>query len=181
MPDTFTLALRDWQNFYSLLGEASATLTGLMFVAASLGTRVIDDKAGPKVRTFLTPTIICFSLVLLLAALMNVPTQTQRALTDELGGVGLTGTGYALSQVGRLKIFHRGGLVDIKDWVWHFLLPLLAGLCLLAGAAGLERASLSSALDLVALGGALLVMIGLHNAWNVTLYLLRQTGAGSSS
>ena len=36
-PETFLQALHDWQSFYTLIGEVSATLTGLMFVAASLG------------------------------------------------------------------------------------------------------------------------------------------------
>lgn len=53
MTESFAQTLHAWQNFYMLLGEASATLTGLMFIAASLGIRLIDDKAGPKVQTFI--------------------------------------------------------------------------------------------------------------------------------
>ena len=68
-PAELIQVLRNWQNYYTMLGEVSATLTGLMFVAASLGTRFIDDKSGPKVQTFMTPTVVYFSLVLLLSAL----------------------------------------------------------------------------------------------------------------
>lgn len=99
MTDTFFQVLHGWQNFYTLLGEAAATLTGLMFVAASLGARLISDEADSKVRTFLTPTVVHFSLVLLLAALMNVPTQTRAALTAQLAILGLIGAGYSLSHL----------------------------------------------------------------------------------
>ncbi len=105
MTDTFLQALHGWQNFYTLLGEAAATLTGLMFVAASLGARLISDEGDPKVRTFLTPTVVHFSLVLLLAALMNVPTQTRAALTAQLALLGLIGAGYSLSHLPRLRDF----------------------------------------------------------------------------
>ncbi len=182
MPDTFTTALHDWQSFYALIGEASATLTGLMFVAVSLGARILDDNAQPKIRTFLTPTVIYFSLVLLLAALMNVPTQTRPALAGELGGVGLVGAAYALSHIGRLRDFSRAGLLAAQNWAWHCGLPLLAALSLLASAAALEiRAPLSSAFNLAAFGGGLLVMVGLHNAWNATLYLALRTDNGGET
>jgi len=32
-----------WWNFFSLCGSAAATLTGLMFVAATLGTTLIHQ------------------------------------------------------------------------------------------------------------------------------------------
>ena len=105
-PDTFLQALHDWQNFYTLLGEASAPLAGLMFVAASLGTRLINEDSDPKVRTFLTPTVLYFSLVLLLSALMNIPTQTLAALTVQIFVVGLIGAGYSLSR--QASIRHGG-------------------------------------------------------------------------
>ncbi len=89
MTEPFAQTLHGWQNFYTLLGEASATLTGLMFVAASLGTRLINDDNDPKARTFITPPVLYFSLALLLSALMNVPTQTLALLTIQFAVVGL--------------------------------------------------------------------------------------------
>ena len=64
-PDTLLQAPHKWQNYYILLGEASATLTGLMFVAASLGTRLLNDKSGPKIQIFITPSALHFSPVTL--------------------------------------------------------------------------------------------------------------------
>ena len=174
MTDTFLQALHGWQNFYTLLGEAAATLTGLMFVAASLGPRLISDKADPKVRTFITPTVIYFSLALQLCALMNVPTQTRAALAVQLAVLGLGGTGYSLSHLRRLRGFHRNGILGRGDWVWNLALPLLATLCLAGAALGLSR-SVAGGLDAAAVGTLMLVTVGIHNARSVTLYLARRT------
>ena len=173
-PDTFLQALHGWQNFYTLLGEAAATLTGLMFVAASLGARLINDEADPKVRTFITPTVVHFSLVLLLAALMNIPTQTQGALAIQFAALGLFGAGYSLSHLPRLRGFQHDGSLERQAWTWNLALPLFAALWLAGAALGLSRSG-SGALDAAAIGALLLVMVGLHNAWDVTLRLVRRT------
>jgi len=148
-PDTFLQALHGWQNFYTLLGEASATLTGLMFVAASLGARLINDEADPKVRTFLTPTVVHFSLVLLLSALMNVPTQTRAALAAQFAALDLFGAGYSLSHLPRLRGFQHDGSLERQAWVWNLALPLLAALWLAGAALDLSRC-VSGALDAAA-------------------------------
>ncbi len=176
-PADVTRTLHEWQNYYTLLGEVSATLTGLMFVAASLGTRFIDNDSGPKVQTFMTPTVVYFSLVLLLSALMNVPVQTGLSLTVQFTAAGLFGCGYSLSHLPRLHRFQHEGLLDKLTWVWTVAVPFFAALWLLAAAAGLHW-SLAYGLDAAAAGVLLLVVIGLHNAWDVTLRLVRMTPSG---
>jgi len=44
--------LHDWQNFYVLMGGASATLTGLMFVAVSLGMNLVNDASEADIHTY---------------------------------------------------------------------------------------------------------------------------------
>ena len=173
-PDTFIQALHDWQNFYTLLGEVSATLTGLMFVAASLGARLINEEDDPKVRTFLTPTVVYFSHVLLLSALMNVPTQTRAALIVQFAAAGLIGAGYSLSHLPRLRGFQQDKAFSRQTWIWNLLLPLFSALWLLGAALALPR-SIAGGLDAAAVGVLLLVMVGLHNAWNVTLNIVLRT------
>ena len=173
-PLEFTQVLHEWQNYYTLLGEVSATLTGLMFVAASLATRLIDNSSGPKVQTFMTPTVVYFSLVLLLSALMNVPVQTRLPLMAEFAVAGVFGCGYSLSHLPRLHRFEHEGLLDRLAWVWTVAVPFFAALWLLAAAAGFYR-SPAAGFDGAAVGVLLLVVIGLHNAWNVTLRLVTLT------
>ena len=174
MTDSFLQSLHGWQNFYQLVGEASATLTGLMFVAASLGTSVIDEKAGPKVQTFITPTVAYFSMVLLISALMNIPNQTPLSLALQLSALGLFGTGYSSSHFRRLRGFDLDPSDTAQVWLWNFALPLFASLWLLGAALDLHRIA-AQGLDAAAVGVLLLVLVGLHNAWNVTLRLVRLT------
>ena len=173
-PDAILQAVHEWQNYYTLLGEVSATLTGLMFVAASLGARLIDRASGPKVQTFMTPTVVYFSLVLLLSALMNAPVQTRLSLIVQFAAAGLFGCGYSLSHLPRLHQFQHEGSLNNSVWPWTVALPLLASLWLLGAAAG-SCWSLADGLDAAAVGVLLLVIIGLHNAWSVTLRLVSLT------
>ena len=174
MTDSFVQALHDWQNYYMLLGGASATLMGLMFVAASLGTSLINEDDDPKVRTFITPTIIYFSLVLLLSALMTVPIQTQKTLVTQCAAAGLIGAGYSLSHLPRLRRFYRDEGLSPAMWMWNLALPLCAAFGLLGAAFSLNQ-SLSEGLTAAAVGVLLFVMVGVHNAWSATLYLVRRT------
>ena len=171
-PNAVLQAVHEWQNYYTLLGEVSATLTGLMFVAASLGARVIDDTAGPKVQTFMTPTVIYFSLVLLLSALMNAPVQTRLSLMILFAAAGVFGCGYSLSHLPRLHQFQHQGSLNGPAWIWTVAVPLFAALWLLAAAIEFHW-SVSSGLDAAAVGVLVFVVIGLHNAWDVTLRLVR--------
>jgi len=173
-PNTFLQALHAWQGFYTLLGGAAATLTGLVFVAASLGARLINEESDPKVRTFITPTVIYFSLVLLVSLLMNVPNQTRPALAVQLAVVGLSGAGYSLSHLARLRGFQRDGGLSRQTWAWNLAQPLHGALWLLGGAFGL-RVSVTGGLDAAAVGAVLLIMVGIHNSWNMTLSLARLT------
>ncbi len=43
-------------------GKVAERKVGLMFITAGLAARVIGDTAGPKVRTFITPTVTYFSV-----------------------------------------------------------------------------------------------------------------------
>ena len=60
MTDLFIDTLHSWQNFYFMIGGASAGLMGLMFVALSLGTHLVNDETISSVGAFVTPSIIYF-------------------------------------------------------------------------------------------------------------------------
>jgi|RhiMetdeSRZDD1v2_1073273.scaffolds.fasta_scaffold144926_2 hypothetical protein len=71
--DPWLQQLTAWHNFYLLLGTAAATLTGLMFVVVSLGPQLIADHTTTGVGAFITPAVVYFTTVLVVAALMTVP------------------------------------------------------------------------------------------------------------
>ena len=61
MPRTM---LESWHDFFTLVGASAATLVGLMFVAASVGTGLFTGEKEIGLRTFLSPTVVAFGVVL---------------------------------------------------------------------------------------------------------------------
>jgi hypothetical protein len=69
--------LERWANFYLLISTAAATLIGLLFVVITLGAERIVQDGTAKIRMYLTPTVLYFATVLLLAALLTFPNHTR--------------------------------------------------------------------------------------------------------
>src|SRR5258706_16148231 len=94
MPDTFLL--RDWQGFFQLAGTAAATLIGLIFLAISLGARLVPAEDNTAMGAFVVPIVIHFGAVLVVSALMLIPVYTPLSLGLILIGAGLVGLGLSL-------------------------------------------------------------------------------------
>jgi hypothetical protein len=94
MPEPFLL--RDWQGFFQLAGTAAATLIGLIFLAISLGARLVPAEDNTALRAFVVPIVIHFGAVLVLSALMLIPAYTPPLLGLTLIAAGLVGLGYDL-------------------------------------------------------------------------------------
>ncbi len=185
--------MSDWQSFYVIVGSSAAALTGLTFIVITLAA---DDRDGPGsassrlsgLRVFITPTAVHFGIALWLAALMSIPGQTAASLALLLVATGLGGLAYCGTLLARLL----GRTLDYKpfasDWVWSVLLPVIAYLGL--GTSGLTMTRAPSA-SLYAVSGAamLLLLIGIHNAWDVVVWMTterharreRQRRSGGSS
>ena len=56
-------ALKEWHDFYLLVGTAGATLLALLFVAVSLGTGFLTEERQEATRTFMSPVVIHFTSV----------------------------------------------------------------------------------------------------------------------
>ncbi len=180
-PSGHLLALSDWQSFYVIVGSSAAALTGLTFIVITLAA---DDRDGPGsasarlsgLRVFITPTAVHFGIALWLAALMSMPGQTAASLAILLAGTGLGGLAYCGTLLARLL----GRTLDYKpfasDWVWSVLLPLIAYLGLLTSGLTMTRAPSAS---LYAVSGAamLLLLIGIHNAWDVVVWMTTERHA----
>jgi hypothetical protein len=75
------LRFEQWANFCVIISAAAATLLGLLFVvitlAAERGRKYTAKIRIHLIRIYLTPAVIYFSSVLLMSALLTVPSQTQ--------------------------------------------------------------------------------------------------------
>jgi hypothetical protein len=171
--------LADWANFYVVTGSAAAGLTGLTFVVIALASEA--RRVEPVgLNTFVTPTIVHFGVVLALAAFMCVPHQTPLSLGCGLAAAGLGGLAYT----GKItaNVHHNlGQYVAVwEDWLWNVALPLLAygGLC---AAAVLVWHHLDAALDSTGAASVMLLFIGIHNAWDIAVWMsLRKHGESAA-
>lgn len=99
MPDQ-QLGFERWANFYVITSAAAVTLLGLLFVVITLAAER-GRKDRPSIRIYLTPTVIYFSTVLLLSALLSIPAQTRPTAVICICLVGMAGLIYSALPAGR--------------------------------------------------------------------------------
>ena len=163
--------LHDWDNFFTLAGEAGATLIGLLFVAITVGADLSTPRGLYGTRASLTPTLILFGGVLLqcLAALAPWPSPWPVGII--LGLCGLTGLAYQIHVILMQRKIDFAS-PDWLDWTLFAIAPALSSAILIAGAAGLI-AEKSFAPYAVAGAVALLLFAGVYGAWDLTLWIAR--------
>jgi hypothetical protein len=166
--------LRDWHDFYMLIGTASATLIGLLFVAASIGTRYFTAEREAGLKAFLTPTVLHFTAVLTTCLVGTAPLHTQVTLGLLLVAIGLAGMGYAI----RLWLtMNRGGItphIDLADRTWYVFAPLFVYLMTVSTGLVLQW-DVPAALALLAANLTLLLLVGIRNAWDMTVWVVIRT------
>ena len=84
--------------------------------------------------------------------------------------IGLAGLVYSGVVIRRA---HRqtGYTPVLEDWIWHTMLPPLAYFAMVAGGAFLS-AWVDVPLFVIAFAALLLILIGLHNAWDTVTYVI---------
>ncbi len=159
--------LREWHDFYLLMGAASGTLLGAMFVVASIGTGFLTADRADSVRAFVTPTVVNVSSVLIACALLVTPAITWWRLCVLTGVSGVAGLTY-LAVIGR-TIWLRH--VDASDRFWHGFVPPAGCLMVMATSvlAGLRR---EAAVELLSTALLVLLIAGIRNAWDLIVFLV---------
>ena len=163
--------LSDWQNFYTIMGTAAATLTGLMFVVttliAGIDTHVSTLNAG--VSAFNTPTVVHFCTVLLVAGILSAPWQTFSSLSLLLGLCGLGMVFYLIIVLRRMRRMPNYQST-LEDWLWYMAFPLLAHVLLIIAAFVLPE-NPAPALYIVSSAMMMLLLVGIRNAWDMVTFL----------
>jgi hypothetical protein len=173
--------LHAWRDFYALVGTASATLVGLMFVAASIGSSTFNEEHRAPLGSFLTPTVVHFAAALFASLLACIPSESWLSFGALIGAGGLTGLIYCGRILFQLVI-RRRFKVDLSDRVYYAAVPVLGYLVLLIGAALLLARSAAGA-DLIAAALLILLFAGVRNAWDITIWFATKSpssGAPSS-
>jgi hypothetical protein len=170
MNSSFPELVDNWHDFDLLIGTAAATLVGLMFVAASIGASVFTEKSRGAMKAFISPTVVHFTTVLVIAVLAVVPTHEWGTLAGLLALVGLAGAIYSANLWIQLFV-HRRFDVDIVDRLFYAAIPLLGHLLLLLAAFLLLQKS-ETGLDLLAAGQITLLLGGIRNAWDMMIWIV---------
>jgi hypothetical protein len=171
MQEAGVSVLPTWQNFYVIIGSAAATLTGLLFVVATLiaGVRVRVSSPSEAFATFNTPNVVHFGAALLVAAILSAPWQALWHVGLLLGLAGLGGMIYVVIVLRRARR-QRDYQPVLEDWLWHTVFPLVSYTALLVAAVVLPGHA-APALFVIAAATVLLLFIGIHNAWDNVTYI----------
>ena len=151
-----------------ILGTASATLIGAMFVVVSIGTGFLTRDRSIGIRTFLTSTVTNLSATLFGAALTMVPALDWLWLGGIAGVVGIAGLVY---EVREMLGFSQHNHADRSDWFWYTVFPVI-GYALLLTAAVTALRGMTVSLDLFAGALAFLLAAGIRNAWDMIVFLV---------
>jgi hypothetical protein len=162
-----------WHDFYILVGTASATLVGLMFVAASIGASVFNEQNRNALQAFLSPTVVNFAAALFTCIAVMIPSQTWLSLGVMLAGGGFAGVVYA-GRVWFYMVIRRSFRVDAIDRFFYATIPLLGYLLVFAGGMLLLfHKPWSSEVTAAAL--VVLLLGAIRNAWDMTTWIMMRT------
>ena len=162
-------AFNGWENFYVIVGSSAGALIGLQFVVVTLiAGRPIGRAEAQAGGAFATPSVVHFGVVLLLSAMVSAPWDEITIVAALWGIVGLGGVVYVVSVSRRMRL--QGAYEPVfEDWCFHVLLPL-AAYTILATSAFAAQYDAGPALFLVGAAALVLLLIGIHNAWDAVTY-----------
>ena len=168
--DSLADLLDNWHDFDLLVGTAAATLVGLMFVAASIAASFFTENNRAGMQAFISPTVVHFTSVLIVALFAVVPTHEWLTLAGMLALVGIAGGVYSTNLWIQLFVRRRFN-VDIVDRLFYAAIPLLGYALLLLAAFFLLRHS-EAGLDLLAAAQITLILAGIRNAWDMMIWIV---------
>lgn len=156
-----------WQTFYQMTGEAAATLTGLLFIVASLTSGRQSPMHERGVMLFTTPTVFHLASVLVISALALAPDGERSRAALMLGWALLS---FIYTTVLAVKIFAIPDPTHWSDTWWYGVAPS-ANYLALAGATALALTHAVHAAYFVALCLTVLLLVTIRNAWDLVTWL----------
>lgn len=160
--------LARWNNFYVIVGSSAGALIGLQFVVMTLvAQRPALGSAGGG-QAFATPTVVHFSSVLFVSALLCAPWHGIVPIALIWGLIGAHGVLYSV-EVGHRMRTQTDYQPVFEDWLFHLILPLTT-YGILAVSAFCSRWQPRTALFGVGFAMLLLLFIGIHNTWDTLAY-----------
>jgi hypothetical protein len=170
IPPNLPDLIRPWHDFYLLVGTTSATLVGLMFVAASIGAQVFKEENRAAIEAFISPTVVHFSTALFACIIATIPEHTGLEFILLLSVLGLAGLGYSARVWTQLVVRHKFS-VDSIDRLFYAVIPGVGQLLVLLSGVMLLTLP-AAALDCLAIALLVLLLAGIRNAWDMTMWIV---------
>jgi hypothetical protein len=162
--------------FYGMVGQAAATLIGLMFVVMQLGGGLSDDarrkvqQAG--LRLYLTPTLVHFGAVLFISMVALAPGLSAIAGAVSLLACSVAGLAYlaviGAGIVSSRRLFHNPS--DVASRLTYVPVPAV-GYLLIAASSVIALTGGSHADLTLGVATAILLAVGIRNAWDMALFV----------
>lgn len=157
-----------WEPFYQVTGEGAATLTGLLFLAATLSSGRDPERLSQGMRVFSTPTVMKFVTVVLASVLALTPRPYDGWSALGLVALGVYGAGYAVRNCFTLRRF--GNTTHWSDpWFYGYIPPFAYAALALSAAAALARWQAGP--PAVAASVLAILVLAVRNAWDLVSWL----------
>lgn len=159
-----------WANFFLLIGGASGSLIGLLFIVATLSAGRDREQTMQGTAMYTTPTVVKLAVVLTLSGAAMAP-----GLGASLAGLMLAGVGVAgLIYGGRIiRLFRRRTLGEPAHWsdLWCYAAAPMTLYAALIGAGALVWLDRPAAAPACAVVLMLMLLMAIRNAWDLVTWL----------
>jgi len=135
-------------------------------------TSSCDWSSGGQLQlaaAFATPTIVNFSTVLFLSAVLCAPWHQIEIAIGVCCLTGVAGAGYTALVARRMRT-QSAYRPELEDWVFHPVLPFVTYAWLLASSLVVVGGHARDGLFGIGAAELLLLFIGIHNAWDAVIY-----------
>ena len=157
-----------WAGFATAVAAATATLTGLLFVAVSINLQRILQY--PNLPGRAAQTLVMFSIPLVFSIFVLVPGQPATVLAGELVGTGI------LVGAGLLVIDARAGRSVHEtrySWLLSRIFPAITSCVCLVVAGSALLAQAAGGLYWLVPAALVAIVAGLANTWVLLIEILR--------
>ena len=169
MPQAQSL-LGPWSNFYVITGSSAGALTGLMFVVVTLVAGLErSQRTTDGIGTFSTPTVVHMCVALIVSALLSVPWGSLTQVAGAIAAAAVYGLLYMLWVLVR-TFRQRAYKPGLEDWIWYSTLPSLAYIALAVCAMVFVLYPVHTLFAVAAIV-LLLIIIGIHNSWDIVTFI----------
>lgn len=162
--DDFGQTVEAWHDLFMLLGTASVTLLGLLFVAMSLRDDIRQLSDNQYLKRMMSQNLASFTTVFLISIFFMIPEASADAIAISIAA---TVSFPLVNALRAIPVYLRDASNERGLFIWYGIVQPLCYVAALIGAFLLDRYE-EDALTTVMTVMIFLLMIPTNNAWQLT-------------